>query len=242
MGAAEPAASGKLSPVPRASLSDSLTRRIFEMIRSRDLNPGDRLPTVKALAESFLVAPPTVREALRRLQASGVVEIKHGSGVYVRRKHERVLLANPGLGEIEPYTVLDLLETRLLVEPHLAGLTASRAGEDEIAELERRLREAENYLKGDDEMLFSANMGFHEAIANFSGNLVAAQVIESLIELYSYEQLAIISFYNDRPQDHEEHLGIFAAIRDRDAALARDLMHRHIRGVKAVVQTRLKGE
>jgi GntR family transcriptional repressor for pyruvate dehydrogenase complex len=228
------------SPVPRASLSDNLTRRIVDMIRSEGLKPGDHLPAVKSLAESFSVAPPTLREALRRLQASGVVELRHGSGVYVRRGFERIFLANPGLGEIEPRTVLDLLETRLLMEPHLAGMTTRRAGKRELAGLEQHLREAENYLEGNDEMLHHTNMGFHQDIANFSGNPVAAQVIESLIELYSFEQLVIISFYNDRPQDHEEHLEIFAAIRAGDDERARELMYEHIRGVKSVVQARLE--
>ncbi|MGH3090538.1 MAG: FadR/GntR family transcriptional regulator, partial [Rubrobacteraceae bacterium] len=161
------------------------------------------------------------------------------SGVYVRNGQERIVLSNPNHDELEPGTILDLLEARLLIEPHLAGSAAGKVDESQLAELQRLLGEAERRLADSDQLLHEANMSFHRAIAGFSGNFVLAQIIESLIELYSFEQLAIMSFYNDRPQDHEEHLEILSAIRDRDAVRARDLMHRHILGVRSVVETRL---
>jgi len=224
----------------RPSLSTGLVRWIIELIRNDGLRPGDRLPSVRALAERFLVTTPTVRQALGRLQTSGVVEIRHGSGVYVRSRQERVVLTNPSHNEIEPRTLLELLDARLLIEPRLAERTARDADVDEIAELQQLLDKAEEYLGGDnDEMLNRTNMQFHLAIANFSENSILAQVVESLIELYSFEQLAIISFYNDRPRDHQEHLDILAAIRDGDAGRVRELMHRHISGVRSTVETRL---
>jgi GntR family transcriptional regulator, transcriptional repressor for pyruvate dehydrogenase complex len=224
----------------RPNLSTDLVRRIIELIRNDDLRPGDRLPSVRSLAERFLVTPPTVRQALGRLQTSGVVEIRHGSGVYVRSSRERVVLTNPHHNEIEPRTMLELLDARLLIEPHLAEMAARNANEVEIAELERLLGKAEECLDGNnDEMLNRANMGFHRAIANFSENTILAQVVQSLIELYSFEQLTIISFYNDRLGDHQEHLEILAAILNKDGERVRGLMHRHILGVRSTVEARM---
>ena len=223
----------------RAGLSGYLSQRILKLIREEELRPGDRLPSVRSLAERFSVAAPTLREALRQLQASGVIEIRHGSGVYVRNGHERIVLANPNRGEIEVSTILHLLDARLLIEPRLAELTAQAADETKIAELERILDGAEQHLAGDDEMLHRANMSFHAAVAKFAGNFVLAQVIESLIELYSFEQLAIMSFYDDRLGDHSEHRAILAAIRAKDAGRARELMRRHLQGVKTVIERKL---
>src|SRR5215212_10687584 len=118
----------------RPNLSADLGRRIIELIRDDDLRPGDRLPSMRSLAERFLVAPPTVRQALGRLQTSGVVEIRHGSGVYVRSSRERVVLANPHHDEIEPCTMLELLDARQLIEPYLAEMAAKNANEVEIVE------------------------------------------------------------------------------------------------------------
>jgi GntR family transcriptional repressor for pyruvate dehydrogenase complex len=223
----------------RAGLSGYLSQRILRLIQEEELRPGDRLPSVKSLAERFSVAAPTLREALRQLQASGVIEMRHGSGVYVRNGHERIVLANPSRGEIEVSTIIHLLDARLLIEPRLAELTARAADETKVAELERILDEAEQYLTGNDEMLHRTNMSFHAAVAKFAGNFVLAQIIESLIELYSFEQLAIMSFYDDRLGDHSEHRAILAAIRAKDAGRARELMRRHLQGVKSVVERKL---
>jgi GntR family transcriptional regulator, transcriptional repressor for pyruvate dehydrogenase complex len=223
----------------RAGLSGYLSQRILRLIEEEKLRPGDRLPSVKSLAQRFSVAAPTLREALRRLQAGGVIEMRHGSGVYVRNGHERIVLANPSRGEIEVSTIIHLLDARLLIEPRLAELTARAADETKVAELERILDEAERCLTGNDEKLHRTNMSFHAAVAKFAGNFVLAQIIESLIELYSFEQLAIMSFYDDRLGDHGEHRAILAAIRAKDAGRARELMRRHLQGVKSVVARKL---
>ena len=223
----------------RAGLSGYLSQQILELIRNEGLQRGDRLPSVRALAERFSVATPTLREALRSLQANGVLEIRHGSGVYVRDPRDRAVIANPTHRDVDFATMLDLLDARLLIEPRLAELTARRADGAKAAELESLLGEAEQRLDGAAEMLHHANMSFHRAIAEFSGNSILAQIIESLIELYSFEQLAIMSFYDDRLRDHGEHLEILSAIRDGDAGRARVLMHRHISGVRSTVEVRM---
>lgn len=227
----------------RPNLSDYLSRRVLDLIRYEGLRPGDRLPSVRELSERFATASPTMRGALGRLQANGVVEIRHGSGVYVRSGRERIVIANPNHGEIDPDTTLHLLDARLLIEPHLAGSAAREVGDAEVAELGSMLEEASRHLDGSsDEALHRANWNFHRAVAKFSGNPILAQTIESLLELYSYEQLVIISFYDDRSRDHQEHLKIFAAIRGRDSELALDLMSQHLRGVRTVVEARLSDE
>lgn len=229
-----------MSGIPdRPDLSTHLGRQILDLIRKEGLRPGDRLPSVRSLAERFSVASPTMRNALGRLQANGVVEIRHGSGVYVRNGRERVVVANLNHGEIDPDTVLHLLDARLLIEPYLTESTARKAGEAEIAELERVLEEASRWLDGsDDEALHRASWNFHRAVARFSSNPILAQTIESLLELYSFEQLMLISFYDDRPRDHREHVEIFEAIRSGDAKGAHERMHRHLSDVMAIVESR----
>ncbi len=78
-----------------ASLSERLADGIVEIIRTERLGPGDALASSRELAQRFEVTTPTVREALRRLEATGIVEFRHGSGTYVGAGIERRLLANP---------------------------------------------------------------------------------------------------------------------------------------------------
>jgi GntR family transcriptional repressor for pyruvate dehydrogenase complex len=229
-------------PPPRPNLSSYLSEQILELIRDKNLRPGDRLPSAKALAQQFAVATPTMREALRRLQATGILDIRHGSGIYVRRDRERLMLSNPGYGVLETHTILQVLDARLLIEPHLAKLAADCATEVEIAQIAALLDGAEQTLERGDDSYLRANSLFHTAIARASGNLVLANVVESLIELYSAELHLVDptrSLVEIRARDHNRHKLVFDAIRDRDAARAREAMTEHISAARSTVTPRL---
>src|SRR5262245_27048836 len=86
-----------LPPLPPPDLSAEVAIQIAGLIRDEQLRPGDRLPPVRALAKRLDVSPSTLREALRRLQATGRIELRHGSGTYVASGQERLILANPDL-------------------------------------------------------------------------------------------------------------------------------------------------
>src|SRR6476659_9514821 len=124
--------------VAHSSLSERLTKGILALIHDESLAPGDRLPSVKDLAERFAVATPTMREALRLLHMAGTIDIRHGSGVYVRQTGSRLMLNNPYAGSLSTETILNLLQARLLIEPpvaELAALNASCKHLDDLTEL-----------------------------------------------------------------------------------------------------------
>jgi GntR family transcriptional repressor for pyruvate dehydrogenase complex len=223
------------------SVSDYLTRQLLELMRAQSMAAGDRLPSVRALDTRFGVAPPTIREALRRLQALGVVAIRHGSGIYVQNPHPRVVVANPELGRLDGRTILDLLDARLLIEPRLAELAAADRTADDLALLKDTLARAGENLAGKDPVLHHLNLGFHTAVAKVAGNRVLAQIIDSLLDLYSEEQMAIQRLYDDRLRDHRWHLQILAAIEGRRTALAAERMRQHVAEVRRVMEARLSG-
>jgi len=224
---------------PRPDLSSYLTEQLLELIHRGKFKPGDRLPSTRTLAERFSVATPTLREALRRLQATGVVDIRHGSGIYVRHGAERFVLANPHHAKLELNALLHLLDARLLIEPHLAELAARHATEADLITFEHILNEAKTRLGDQDQQLHKANMGFHVAIAAASGNRVLHHVMESLIELFVSEQLAILGLYDARSRDYQQHRSILASIRERAPARARQRMAEHLRDVRIAVESSL---
>src|SRR5690606_15932440 len=75
-------------PVLRQSIYDGLALRIRRSIRTGEYRKGDRLPAIMEMARRVGVGHPTVREALKKLEPIGVVEIRHGSGVYVTRSDD----------------------------------------------------------------------------------------------------------------------------------------------------------
>jgi GntR family transcriptional regulator, transcriptional repressor for pyruvate dehydrogenase complex len=223
----------------RPDLSQQLTRQLLKLIATRNLQPGDRLPSMKELAERFAVATPTIREALRRLQATGVVDIRHGSGIYVRKVDQGLIITNPHHGQLNADSVMQLLDARLAIEPYLAGKAAELASDADIASLQVLLDEAEHFLNGQDAKLHPTNMRFHCQIARVSRNTILTEFLESLVELYSREQLGILEIFNARSRDHRDHVAIFEAIRAHDASLATRRMKRHLLGVREVVAQRL---
>lgn len=233
---------GVSAPPPKPNLSAYLSQQVLTLIRDRDLRPGDRLPSAKALAEQFAVATPTMREALRRLQATGVIDIRHGSGIYVRRDRERLMLTNPAYGALETHTILQVLDARRLIEPKLAEMAAERADEAEIAHLRALVDEAEPISGRRDDRYLKTNIQFHTAIGRAAGNLVLAHIVESLIELYSAELHLVDpnnSLVDIRARDHAWHRAVVNAIEARDGEAAFKAMNDHLFIARGTVTPKL---
>jgi GntR family transcriptional repressor for pyruvate dehydrogenase complex len=226
------------------SLSAHLAQQVLALIQDEALGPGDRLPSVKEMSERFSVATPTMREALRLLQMAGNLDIKHGSGIYVRQSGSRLMLTNPYAGSLSTGTILNLLQARLLIEPPVAELAAANASEKHLADLADLLADAEGHLSGqdaEDAVLGVANMRFHRGIADGCGNTILSEVVFTLTEVHIKEQMAVLDLYNNRRRDHEQHKLILTALQKRDAAGARALMSDHIADVIAVIRAKLEG-
>src|SRR5690554_618178 len=101
-------------PIEKSSLADDLAERLVRLIRKGVYQPGDRLPAIMEMARSFGVGHPTLREALKKLEMMGVVEIKHGSGVYVGKGQDVLLVSNPVYGGlVSKKLLLDLVGARI---------------------------------------------------------------------------------------------------------------------------------
>lgn len=223
------------APVVKQSLSDKLARQIRTMIHRGDYAEGDRLPTIMEMARRWKVGHPTIREALQKLQTMGVVEIRHGSGVYVTRGEDVLVLATPDYtGTVTKKLLLDLLRARTPLELESISLAVKHATAEDITEMRRHLTHAGEHLDNDD-VLNRTNMSFHRRIAMASQNTVLAQLLGVLQELFTEEQRLILGIFASRKRDHREHLGILEAIEQRDEKLALKRMRQHLKGVESAV-------
>jgi GntR family transcriptional regulator, transcriptional repressor for pyruvate dehydrogenase complex len=223
-----------VDPVARHKLADELTARILRHIREEKLGPGDRLPSTRALSARFAVATPTLREALRRLEATGAVEIRHGSGVYVRGDLSLLILTNPNQSPLGGAMLVDLMEAREIIEPPVTDAATRNATDAQLAELAEALERPGRTLDTDAKMHL-ANMEFHRAIGRISGNAVMAQVIGSLLDIYGRERLTVVEFYGDRESDLRAHRAILDAMTDREAGRAGQLMRDHLHDVRIFI-------
>lgn len=224
-----------LRPISRTRLPNDLAERLKQLIQS-EYGPGDRLPSIAALAREFGVGAPTVREALKRLEMAGTVSIRHGSGVYVGHRNDALLMSNPVFtGMPSKQQLLDLIDARAAIEVLGAERAAREASAEQLADMESLLAKAAANLTNDD-VLNQTNMAYHRMIAVSSGNSVFAQLLEVLTSLFTREQRAILDIQNSRAEDHREHVEIFEALRARDASRAGHLMRAHLDKVRTDLQ------
>ena len=219
------------APVLKQSLSDKLAQRIRGMIQKGDYSQGDRLPPIMEMAKRFGVGHPTIREALKKLETMGIVEIRHGSGVYVSRSEEVLVLASPDyVGTVTKKLLLDLIDARMPLEMKSVAEAVKHGSPEDLLEMKRLLKTAGDNLD-DDVVLNETNMGFHRQIALASGNTVLVQLLDVLRDLFTEEQRLILGIFGSRERDHREHLAILEALERRDETLGVERMRKHLQGV-----------
>lgn len=219
-----------LTTVRRSTLGDAVTEGVLELIRAERLAPGEQLPPVSTLAVRFGVSGPTMREALRGLQATHTIELRHGLGVYVGPGYSRVVLANPNSPRLTPRQLLALVDARSVIEPTLAGMAARHRTSAHLRRLEAAI-EAVEELQPDE----PSPRNFHRELAAAAGNDILREVVDSLLAAHRTEQIEIRRVYADRVRDLRQHREILAAIRDHDAARATELMVGHLRDIRAAI-------
>ncbi|UOE21890.1 FadR family transcriptional regulator [Thermobifida halotolerans] len=159
----------------------TVTRRAVErikaMIADGTLHPGQRLPTERELAAGMGLSRSSMREAIRVLTTLGVLEARHGAGVYVTELRPRDLLEPFSvLAEISRgRTLLEVVQVRRIVEPAATALAAVHATDRQLGELAALLERAD----GEGEAA-AADAAFHRAVAAMSGNATLAAVVDGL--------------------------------------------------------------
>lgn len=216
------------------SLSERIADGIVGLIRTDDLQPGDALTSSRELARHFDVTTPTIREALRRLEATDVIRFRHGSGTYVGDGMRRRLMANPHIGFTDLDSVLELVRARIVLEPSIAATAAAQRTDAHLAALDRASDNALRPQQGDER----PDIHFHVALAAATGNPLLTETIEALLHVRRADQVAIRHEYADRERDHDEHLEILTALRDRDAVAAADLTRTHLESIHDSIAAR----
>jgi GntR family transcriptional regulator, hexuronate regulon transcriptional repressor len=209
-------------------LYQELARKLIDELVGGKYAVGDRLPAERELSADYDVSRPTVREAIIALEVQGLVDVRVGSGAYVKRL--------PGKGDVPGFNVsaFELTEARLLFESEAAALAASQITDEELDELEGRVREIanENLRAGGTEQ---ADRGFHLAIARATRNTAIFNTIEELWNLRANSPESALLYEKARTANIkpvvDEHRAILEALRARDPKAARSAMRTHLSAV-----------
>ena len=214
---------------------DDVFLQIRDAILAGDIAEGTRLPNERDLAEQFGVGRPTVREALRSLEALGIVEIRAGrtGGAFAARPSEETLgTALFTLVSLRGASAQELAEFRLSFEADTAWWAAKRADADDIAALEDLVAETRRLLKQITEdwtPLTDADARWHEALARATKNRLRIGIAMGLHEPRLRQAPALGAAHARYARTIPTALArITRAVKAQDAEAARAAMLDHI--------------
>lgn len=212
-------------------LSDQVADAILETIRSQRLRPGDLLPPERELGKQFGVSRTVVREAIRALDAKGLLDVRTGSGARIAAVDSSTAQkATRELAHAITPDFASVIEVRSVLEVAGAGLAAQRAT---AADLERLHAAADQMVASrDDEAALLAELAFHRAIATATQNPLFALLHDSISE--ALVDIGRKSLARRRAQGasvSEAHRRILDAVAARDPAAAQAAMREHLEHV-----------
>ena len=217
-----------VAPVTRATITSRLAGALTTMIEER-FEPGERLPSERALCQMYGVGRTTLREALRILQSQGRVDVRAGRGAYVTAPPPATPFSQ--WPERLDTTVEELLQVRLVLEPPAAAMAAASDVDTgtKAAALREPLELMRLAIEHDElERRVAADLAFHLAIAELSDNRIVLGVLRELGGLL-VESRRISLSYGDRLETVQSaHEAIRDAILVGDAAGAAQAMNAHL--------------
>lgn len=186
----------------------------------------ERLPASRQMAEEFGVARNTLRDAINTLEEEGLVEVRPGSGTYVKSEP-----AEETFSIIENTRPLELVEARFALEPTSCRLAVLRATERDLQRIEGVLQVLES-CDGDIARFAEADEEFHALINELSGNAMIQWMMEQVTKARTHAQWArmrVLTLTADTmAQYNREHRAIYEAIRAREPEVAAQRMKDHL--------------
>ena len=220
--------------IRRDKVYEGVAKQIERLILKK-LQPGDKLPSERELAETLGVSRSSIRDAIRSLELMGMVEPRQGAGTIVREISSESLV-NPLANAIKRKEDLigELLDFRKMLEPQLAARAAARLSPDEITDMAEILDRQDKKLRAG-ESTIAEDSEFHYAIALASGNSVVLKVLDTLMDLLRDSRERSLQVEGRPQKSLAGHRRILAALNRRDGDAAKIAMRRHIENVEKIV-------
>ena len=234
----------RIEAIRRISAPEAIVEHLLGRIRSGEFGPGDWLPSERLLQEQLGVGRLSLREALARLSALGIIRVDHGKGACIQTRIDKDVLINalvPSFPARNPKTLQDLVEARALIEGELAAKAALHHTEDDIKRLGRILDEPGQAMM-DDRALAELDYAFHREIARIADNEFLTVMMEALSDHIRSFLLNYVRAYRDPTSVIDRHRPLLQAIVDGDPDCARDTAQRHIDVCKSSLDAYVKGE
>jgi len=215
----------QIEPVQKTSVVQSAISKIKELIDQKYFKFGEKLPPERELAKLLGISLPSLREALRALSILGIVEMRPGSGSYLR--------SSMGDWSSDPFSLLfhlsrpvhiDLFEARMGIEGVIAELAAKKRTGEDLENMEAALQSMRSSLKNKKEYI-KYEIKFHQAIITAAKNTILEDFMEKMYKiLYESRKKTVEQLKDVYKESYIEHDKIFRHIQKGDPKRARKAM------------------
>ena len=214
-------------------LVNEIVDSLAASIREGRMQPGEKLPTEAEIMVRFDVSRTVVRESLSRLQASSLVETRHGIGTFVLAQHDSGNFKITAEDFATVDDVISVLELRISLETEAAGLAAQRRTDENLRAMEIALQAFQDSIDIDSDAV-PPDFQFHMEVARSTGNRHFADLMTYLGTMIiprtrvNTTQNAPEGRLNYLQRVNSEHESIYNAILNQDAEAARAAMRTHL--------------
>ena len=227
--------------IPRTRAYEQVIHQIEDQITAGALKVGDQLPAERELAAKLGVSRAAVREAIRAMEAQGVVKSGVGvgpdSGTFLTSMPSKALTQFLRLHmALANFPIDDVVETRIMLERWSARLAAKQSSSGDLAEM-RRLLDAMDAERDDVAAFNELDTDFHVAMAEAAHNVLITEMTTAI--RHSMRAMVLESFrqhghwHELSDQLREQHRAIFQAIQNGDSRAAADAVEEHLRSANA---------
>jgi len=215
-------------------LHEQVADAIRQQIVNGALKTGDKLPTENELAKEYGVSRNVVREAVRSLARDGLLDVRQGSGTYVKdgtsqafAEFFRLAVSVGSASQL----FADIADIREIVEPGIAALAAHRARDEDIVRLRAEIEKMDASLDNV-EAFIMGDHSFHMAVAKATNNPFAERLLEPIVGVLFAQRSKAFYVRNSPVKAQEFHRELMAAIEEHDAPTAAKVMQAHLRRVR----------
>lgn len=218
-----------LDPIQRSRISEQVADRLEDLIRSKKLGLGERLPSERQLMEMLGVGRGAVREALRILEIKGYVDSRPGIGTFVKDFEGDIRLPFSLWLSDRNEILANFFEIRMFLEPNAAALAAKRITPEEIKKLHHVHQDfCQRVQEGDLANAINIDAEFHKLIARSTKNKLLSMTMEALNKSVIEGWKASLRAPGRAEKTIGEHAGILRAIESHDHLEAARLTKAHL--------------
>lgn len=223
---------GTFHSVKSGKISALVAQQIKDAILKGTMKPGYKLPPERELVKHFQASRVSIREALKSIEASGLLKIKPGSGVFVSEISSKPISDSlSSILRMQRISINEITEARIILEPYIAKLATEKITGEDLEKLGKNIHETSRIVKSNTPSP-AQNIEFHSLIAAATKNQVIALTMKTLLDVVKEMTLEITNHLQKRIEISKQavvyHKKILKALREKNSQKVYELMLKDI--------------